>query len=243
MTRFAVEPLYGSIWVAVAAGIAIVAVIALVTPPTEDPKRRKWLMGLRSVAAIVLLLAAMRPTLVRTDNRPAPATLVIAVDTSRSMTLPDGDGSDRWTSQLAAATDLLRGVAKLDQSLDVRLLTYDSDSQSIGEAMERGSIASLAAQLEDQDPDGDATDLGRAMQGSIDAAAGKPLAGVVLLGDGTQTATADSGDQAASDAVAAIPGVTIPGRSIAAPGNDSRLATTSMPGDSFTGAVAPSRRA
>jgi uncharacterized membrane protein len=203
MTRFAVEPLYGSIWVAIAAGLAIIAVIALVTPPTDDPKRRKWLIGLRSVAAIVLLIAAMRPTLVRTDNRPAPATLVIAVDKSRSMTLPDGDGADRWTSQQAATTELLRGIANLDQSLDVRLLTYDSDSQSIGEALESDSIARLAEQLEDEKPDGDATDLGRAMQGSIDAAAGKPLAGVVLLGDGTQTATADSGDQKVGDAVAA----------------------------------------
>lgn len=192
MTHFALEPLYGSIWVLMLAAVAVVTVIALVTPPTDDPKRRKWLIGLRSAAGIVLLLAAMRPTLVRTDNQPAPATLVVAVDISKSMTLPDGDGSDRWTTQQSALTQLLDGIANLDQSLDVRLLTYDAQIHSVGEAQERRSIANLSASLADQQPTGDATDLGRAMQGAIDAAAGKPLAGVVMMGDGTQTATPDS---------------------------------------------------
>ena len=54
MTRFALEPLYGSVWVVIVAAIAIVTVIAFVTPPTEDPKRRKWLIALRSFAALVL---------------------------------------------------------------------------------------------------------------------------------------------------------------------------------------------
>lgn len=203
MTHLALEPLYGSIWVLILAVIAIVTVIVFVTPPTDDPKRRKWLIALRSAAALVLLLAAMRPTLVRTDNQPAPATLVVAVDISKSMTLPDGDGSDRWTSQQSALTQLLSGVAKLDQSLDVRLLTYDAQAHSIGEAQERQSIAKLSDALHNKQPTGDATDLGRAMQGAIDSAAGTPLAGVVLMGDGTQTASVDSGDDVARSGAAA----------------------------------------
>lgn len=243
MTRFAIEPLYGSVWVAIAAAAAIVAVIALVTPPTEDPKRRKWLIVLRSAAALVLLLAAFRPTLVRTDNRPAPATLVVTIDTSRSMTLPDGDGGDRWTTQQAALKQLLSGISTLDETLDVHLMSYDSDSMSIGEARDRDQIMQLSAATANTMPAADATDLGRAMQGAIDSAAGKPLAGVVMFGDGTQTALATSTGEADSGNTVArrgaevldalgVPLWTVP---IGPPGTDASsrdLAVTNLP-DSF----------
>lgn len=209
MTRFALEPLYGSMWVAIAATIAIISVITLVTPPTDDPSKRKWLILLRSVAALVLWVAAMRPTLVRTDNRPAPATLVVAVDTSRSMTLPDGDGADRWSSQKTALERLLSQVGKLDETLDVELLHYDSGAQSIGQAQDREAITQLADALASMQPRGDQTDLGRAMQGAIDAAAGKPMAGVVLFGDGAQTAIADPGSGAADQSAAARRGAEV----------------------------------
>ncbi|WP_372897863.1 VWA domain-containing protein [Stieleria sp.] len=209
MTRFTLEPLYGSIWVALAAMIAIAAVITLVTPPTDDPRKRKWLILLRSLAAIVLLIAAMRPTVVRTDNRPAAATLVVAVDTSRSMSLPDGDGADRWTSQQTALRRLLSEVGTLDEMLEVQLLRYDSRSESIAQARQRDEIARLADAMDSMKPAGDETNLGLAMQGAIDAAAGKPMAGVVLFGDGTQTAVADSDNQTADQSTAARRGAEV----------------------------------
>lgn len=190
MTSVSWEPLYGSPIVAVLAAIAVVTVIALVTPPTQDPKKRRWLIILRSFAALVLLLAAMRPSLVRTDNRPAPATLVIAADLSRSMTLPDSDSRDRWTSQNEAVEALLAGVGDLAESLDVTLLGYSDETSNIGDASNAQQIASLATDFSKLSPLGNATDLSLALQGSIDAAAGRPLAGVVLIGDGTQTLAA-----------------------------------------------------
>lgn len=209
MTHFAVEPLYGSIWLVLIAAAAVVAVIGWVTPPTDDPAKRKWLIVLRSIAALVLLLAATRPTLVRTDNQPAPAALVITVDTSRSMTLPDGDGSDRWTSQQTALARLLSGIEAIDEMLEVQLMTYDSESNALGQAQDKESIARLADLVAQAEPDGDETDLGRAVQGAIDSAAGKPLAGVVLFGDGTQTAIAGSGDNNASHLAAARRGAEV----------------------------------
>ncbi|MCA9139693.1 MAG: VWA domain-containing protein [Planctomycetales bacterium] len=209
MTHFAVEPLYGSVWLAMIASVAVVAVIVWVTPPTDDPAKRKWLIVLRSVAALVLLLAATRPTLVRTDNRPAPAALVITVDTSRSMTLPDGDGGDRWTSQKDALARLLSGVATVDEMLEVHLLNYDSVSNSLGQAQNQDSIRQLADLIAKAEPVGDETDLGRAVQGAIDSAAGKPLAGVVMFGDGTQTAIADAGDNNINQLAAARRGAEV----------------------------------
>lgn len=96
MTRFALDPIYGSTWLALLIAVATVALIAGVTPPSENRAHRRLLILLRSIAALAMLSTVFRPALVRTDNRPADATLVVAADTSRSMTLPDGDGNDRW---------------------------------------------------------------------------------------------------------------------------------------------------
>ncbi|WP_161604712.1 glutamine amidotransferase [Roseiconus nitratireducens] len=209
MTQFDWDPIYGSAWVAVLAAIAIVLVIARVTPPTDDPVRRRWLVGLRSFAALVLLLAAMRPALVRTDNRPTPATLVVAIDASKSMTLPDGDGGDRWSSQQRATEQLLAGLAPLAESLDVALIAYDGRSTTVAQASDGEGIAGLAAKLENVQPVGDATDLGQAIRAAIDASSGNPLAGVVLMGDGTQTASAGAGGGATTSSAAAQRGAEV----------------------------------
>lgn len=187
MTTLSWEPLYGSPLVALGAALAVVLVIALVTPPTQDPTKRRWLVMLRSFAALVLLLAAMRPSLVRTDNRPAPATLVVAADVSRSMTLPDGDSGDRWSTQNEAIDTLMKGLGELAETLDVTLLAYSDVAKEIGQASDARDIAIMGDELQSQRPIGDSTDLAAALQGSIDAAAGRPLSGVVLIGDGTQT--------------------------------------------------------
>lgn len=180
MTTLALEPIYGSLFLAVAVAVAVTAVILLVTPPTENPTHRRWLIGLRLIAASVLLLAILRPALLRTDKRPADAALVVAVDTSRSMTLPDGDGGDRWTTQIKAWRTLAAGIENLDQSLVVRLLAYDSTTRKLS------SVAPDA--LDSQSPAGDLTDLSAAALSAIQAAEGQPIAGVVLMGDGTHTA-------------------------------------------------------
>lgn len=202
MTEFALEPLYGSIWVLLIAAAAIIGVISLVTPPTDNPARRKWLVALRSLAGIVLLIAAMRPAIIRTDNRPAPAKLVVTIDQSKSMTLPDGDGADRWQTQREALAKLLAGIATLDDSLDVQLLAYDDQSVDLGEATEQVGIARLPEKIADQIPIGNATDLGRALESAVESAAGRPLAGVVMMGDGTQTAVGTPGDGTAQPNVA-----------------------------------------
>ena len=186
MSRFALEPIYGSMAVAILAAIAIALVVAFFTPETVDPQKRRILILLRSLAAIVLLLAAFGPSLVRTDNRPADATLVVAVDTSQSMTLPDGDGSDRWSSQVEAFRTLATGLQGLDESLSIKLVAYDKEARSID--------SSVPDALADISPDGDLTDLSAAAESAINVASGQPMAGVILMGDGTHTASvADDG--------------------------------------------------
>ncbi len=180
MTSFALEPIYGSLLLVFIAAIATIAVIVFVTPPTENPAHRRMLIIVRCIAAAVLLLAAFRPALLRTDTRPADAALIIAADTSRSMTLPDGDGATRWETQLAAWKKLATGLSDLDESLVIRLLVYDSSARKL--------TGSGPSALDDQAPEGELTDLSAAALATIQSAQGQPIAGVVLMGDGAQTA-------------------------------------------------------
>ncbi|MAI31531.1 MAG: hypothetical protein CBE00_03015 [Planctomycetaceae bacterium TMED240] len=180
MTSFAFEPIYGSLLLTMAVAAVTVGVILAVTPPTESPTRRRWLISLRLLAAFTLLLAAFRPALFRTDNQLTEAALVIAVDTSRSMTLPDGDGNSRWETQIEIWKSLAGSILGLDGDLDVRLLAYDSQTRIIAVP----AVDSLQSEL----PAGQATDISAAALGAMQAAEGKPLAGIVLVGDGTQTA-------------------------------------------------------
>lgn len=180
MTHFALEPIYGSVLFAIGIAVATIALIVMVTPPTEMAVHRRWLVILRSLAALAILLTVFRPALVRTDQRPAEATLVVAVDTSRSMTLPDGDGGDRWTRQKESWRELSTGIADLDDSLSVRLLAYDATSRELSDTSPQS--------LDETTPNGDLTDLAAATLATIQAAQGKPITGVVLMGDGTQTA-------------------------------------------------------
>ncbi|TWT54409.1 hypothetical protein Pla22_20560 [Rubripirellula amarantea] len=192
MTRFALEPIYGSLALAIALVVVTVAVVLLVTPPTPDKNRRRTLMTLRLVAAGVLIVACFRPALVTTDNRPADAALIVALDVSQSMTLPDGEGGVRFKTQSKAAEQLTSGIKKLDESLSLRLLTYAGESKLVG-GSESGeskfaSAGSDSELLQSLVADGSSTDLDQAIVAAIAAAQGQPIAGVVMMGDGTQTA-------------------------------------------------------
>ncbi|TWU56433.1 hypothetical protein Poly51_23430 [Rubripirellula tenax] len=186
MTSLAIEPIYGSLVLAIAAIGVTVAVIVMVTPPTAVPIQRRWLMGLRMLAAAVLILALVRPTVVRTDNRPLDAALIVAVDTSRSMTLPDGDGGDRWSTQVGAWQSLASGLVGRDHSLDIKLLAYDETTRPMA----------TTETLADVVPDGELTDLQAATTAAIGAASGQPIAGIVLMGDGAQTGPVTGGGAA-----------------------------------------------
>lgn len=180
MTSFSFEPIYGSVALAVIAALAVITVILWITPPTENRRQRRWLILLRSAAAAVLLLATFRPAMFRTDNRPADAALVVAADRSRSMTLPDGDGNTRWQTQTRVYQHLAEAMAELDDSLKLRLLVYDASTRTLADPTPES--------LDAESPDGILTDLSAAALATIQAAEGQPLAGVVMIGDGTHTA-------------------------------------------------------
>src|SRR5262245_11012469 len=95
-------PLYG--------GLALAGVALLLTGLTvwtylgvreAGSRRVLGVLGLRLGALLVAYVLVLRPTYVRTDDAVLPAKLIIVVDDSLSMTIPDGfDGEPRWEAVL-----------------------------------------------------------------------------------------------------------------------------------------------
>lgn len=212
--RLSLEPIYDSGVVAVVLIIGVVALLIWVTPSGTTPPRRRTLLLLRSLAALALVLTLVRPALVRTDNRPTVATLIIAADSSRSMTLGSGElastgsrsesppgeplagfGSrTRWQQQTDALDSLVAKLGKVDGGLNVALYQYDQAATFLGS----GSSTELPDRVESLKkiiPVGNLTDLGIPLRVVTDSARTTPLAGIALLSDGTQT-SADGDNRA-----------------------------------------------
>ncbi len=194
MTSFRFEPVFQSLGLTILLGIALLLTITLVGPPTADPRQRRWLILLRWTAAMLLLLVIARPSLVRTDTQPAESALLIAVDTSQSMTLSDGEARTRWQRQKQVWETLFAGLQPLSDRLNLKLVAYDGDAETV----ESPSGSTLAA----LNPDGNATNLSAPVDAAIDAASGQPVEGLILIGDGTGTiATTENAD--------ALPGASV----------------------------------
>ncbi len=186
MNSFSVEPIYDSVVVASLVSLLALGVLVLVTPPTKNINHRRALIALRVIASGVLVLALFRPGWIHSDSRVAEATLVVAVDASRSMSLPDDEKVSRWTHQAEAWRKLADGLSSLDDSMSVQLLTYKETTTPVS------SVTATA--LDAQSPDGEVTDLAGAVSSAIASAQGQPLAGVIVMGDGTQTAPIEGVD-------------------------------------------------
>lgn len=178
MTHFQFDPIFSS-WL-VMLGLAVVLLglpLGLRIHGSElNARRRRVLLGLRLAAATLMLGAAFRPALIRTDSQPGRATLAVLVDHSRSMTLPSSDGRSRWEQQEEVRESLARALREMDESLGVKWFGYADGVQEL-------SDEELSAAKSDP-PVGQATDLFLALSGALRAASGEPLAGVILLGDG-----------------------------------------------------------
>jgi uncharacterized membrane protein len=181
MIDLSFEPIGDSWWLVAAILAVSLLVLATVRPDATrlSPSRSRTLRILRCLALLVLSLTFMRPSLIRTDNRPAAATISVLVDESRSMSLPNGDERTRWEAAGQVIDRLAGAVLNLDDELDVQFYRFSGDAQRVNEE----AVANIAT---DQ-PEGETTDLGLALRTALSSAAGRPLAGVVLISDGTST--------------------------------------------------------
>ena len=184
MSDWSLSPIFDSY--AIVAGAALVLVALALWGPNFghlSRLRRLTLAGLRIALVVVLLVAMLRPTCIRTETRTERSTLLVLADRSRSMRQPHSSGSQtRWEAQQAALAACDPVLADLAVDVDVRAWTY-------ADTLEPHDTQTQALRLAPRTPEG-LTDMGSSLHTALRGQLGRRLAGVVLLGDGVQTVTA-----------------------------------------------------
>jgi uncharacterized membrane protein len=179
------EPIANSYFPVFLAAAALLA-LALLRPTFRElePRKRRILVGLRISLLVLLLFAMLRPGFMLVENKQLPAVLLIMIDRSKSMQLPDTDASKtRWQSQLQTLRAASKQFDAIAKKMEIKVYAYDS---KLYDAEAGRTDLGLPAV-----PDGDETDIGANLSDVVQREGGqKRIVGVVLLGDGTQTAVA-----------------------------------------------------
>lgn len=184
MSHFTLYPIGGDNYLLVALAAAVLLALLFVGPVRDarlNPRRRQLLIAIRLAVILLVIAAMLRPTLVYTKTTRQPATLVILVDRSRSMTVPDEvDGRTRWEAQLRALDDAREALVNLDKDFEIKAYAFDATAEP---------VKVTAGQLKlDEKPEGRQTAIGSVLDDVLQQEAGKRLLGVLLLSDGAQRA-------------------------------------------------------
>jgi uncharacterized membrane protein len=143
--------------------------------------RHRVLNLLRLLAVLLAVLALLRPTWITTIKTPRLSTFLVLLDTSRSMNLPSGRSEQkRWQAQQQALASVQDKLASLANKATVRVLGYDQKLHPLEFSGGKIKFPEAAG--------GEQTDIGTTLSEALLTEQGKPLLGVLLLGDGTQTA-------------------------------------------------------
>lgn len=182
MSHWYFQPLAGSYALVAAVALAL-GLLLLVRPAFGRLQRRgRWVLILLRLPLIALIVLAMlRPTHISTTRKPQTAVLVLLFDQSRSMQLPSGAGQQsRWELQQKTLDDAAPLLRQLAERMEVQIYAYDRQLHPI-------ELGDGQLTLPEQPP-GEQTDIGSSLHEALQRELGKRLAGLVLLGDGVQTA-------------------------------------------------------
>jgi uncharacterized membrane protein len=184
LTPWHVRPIFDSRLIVVVAAVFLTALL-LIGPNFRavSPIHRSVLTALRLAVVVLVVVFMMRPTCVTEITRRQSASLVVLLDQSRSMTLPSASGAStsRWQAQREALEGAQQQLADLVEQLDVKVYSYDT--APIPLALKDGKV------VFPEKPAGDETDIGTSLyDAAIAKEVGSRLAGVILMGDGAQTA-------------------------------------------------------
>ena len=183
MTSWSFEPLLGS-WLLVIA-VAVVLMAGLwIKPQFASVSRTRWrvLIALRLVLILLVILVMLRPGLVWSQFKSQRATLAVMLDFSASQQLPsDSSGLSRWKKQQEIWSEVSQIAQSSKEDLDLVVYGYDDQLRPLA-VSEEGEVDFP------EQPLGKATDIGRALSDLSTMKRESPMAGLVLVGDGTLTA-------------------------------------------------------
>ncbi len=185
----------GSYVAALAAGVAVAVAVATYRTggPRIPPRARVVLVGLRVALVALVAVCLFRPVLVVKAAVPQQNFLAVLLDDSRSMQIADHEQAPRssFVRQEFGAPD--RGILKtLSEKFMVRTFRFSSAASRVDAEDE---LTFTGAQ----------TRLGTALDGARQELAGLPLAGLVVVSDG-----ADTAESALSESLLALKSQALP---------------------------------
>ena len=178
----------GDSWLLVGAALVVLGAAFVFggTASRAKLRQRRSLIALRIAVFLLVLIAMVRPTHVFTDAKKQTSTLVVLVDRSRSMLVPDMFGSSqqtRWDALGETLQDALPTLQEMEAADEFEVKVYAFDSQITPIGLSDGSLELGSAS-------GSQTAIGATLEDVLRREAGKRLAGVVLLSDGAHQAYA-----------------------------------------------------
>ena len=168
----------------VVALVAIALLGLLVVGPGAsrvNRRRRRILTALRGTAILAVLFAMLRPTLVYTTETPLAASIVLMLDLTRSMTVPDEvNGQTRYEAMQRALDNARDALRELGERYDLKAYGFDRNVRPLEVA--DGKVALPSS------PEGNETAIGQSLDTVLRQVAGERLLGTFLLSDGAQRA-------------------------------------------------------
>lgn len=196
MARLIFDPIFNS-WFAVAFVSAVLLaahfflwLTRLAQGGSHGCRRVRFIM-LRLCAEALLIIAITRPMLEVPTSSNTDAVLPVLVDSSKSMVLSDKNNRSRWEEQNTLVKAIYDQLSRLAVGLKLKFYCYDS---VVEEIQDPSSIGSNGVK-----PNGNLTDISRAIKDPIDRFSSRSILGIVLLGDGVHNPySGDSGNRAQS---------------------------------------------
>ncbi len=181
MNNFYFNPSGSATLTAVAAVVLLLSLWIGPAASRLSGRRRAVLVGLRCLVVLLLIVAMLRPTWVRSDVKKQSATIAILCDRSRSMQVSDTLGGKSRSQQLYALLDeSLPDLQKLADDFEIQIYQFDQDVRPL-------DFPAGLAELKTS-PEGQETAIGAALEDVLQRNAGKRLAAIFILSDGAQRA-------------------------------------------------------
>lgn len=184
----------GYIVLAVCAGVLVCLTLWTYLGSAQTTPRRMFiLIFLRLLALLIAILTALRPSLAVTEQPRQESTLIIALDTSKSMSITDEYNKlNRWEvmrNVMEKCEPLLKQLAS-DQQVKVYVYTFSSEFDATAEQYsplsEDKKEQSIVQWLAKRGPEGKQTDFGGMLAKLYDRFQSEknPIRGFVVISDG-----------------------------------------------------------
>ncbi len=145
-------------------------------PAAAAPRRTAVILSLRAAAFLLAAVAILRPYLaVSTEGAAGGDVLLIAVDSSKSMTIQDESSRARWDAMLQALRDAEPALERLrrEQNVQIEFVRFADKVEPL--ALETPGAA-----------DGKRTDVGGMLKSLYEQYGGRRVRGVLVLSDGRE---------------------------------------------------------